>query len=101
MDSLRIIAPQAADELMSISTVKASFVIFEINGVINISARSYGEVNVQIIMEKIKGGGHLTMAATQLTDVTIEEAKKILIEAIEIYQLENMTDTKTINQKEN
>ena len=101
VDSLRIIAPQAADELMSISTVKASFVIFEINGVINISARSYGEVNVQIIMEKIKGGGHLTMAATQLTDVTIEEAKKILIEAIEIYQLENMTDTKTINQKEN
>ena len=41
------------------------------------------------------------MAATQLTDVTIEEAKKILINAIEIYQLENMTDTKTINQKEN
>lgn len=101
VESLRIAAPQAADTLMEISSVKASFVIYESNDMINISARSYGQINVQLIMEKINGGGHLTMAAAQLKDVTLDEAKQLLIEALEKYFLENMTDTKTTTQKEN
>lgn len=101
IDSLRIIAPQAADELMNISSVMAAFVLYETNEVVNISARSYGAVNVQLIMEKIHGGGHQTMAATQLNGVSVEDAKKMLFNAIEIYKLENMTDTKLIDQKGN
>ena len=62
--------------------VKASFVIFPSGGQMNISARSLGEVNVQLIMEALGGGGHLTMAATQLTGVNEEEARRLLREAI-------------------
>ena len=95
-DDLRIIAPQASDELLSISDVIASFVIYEINDTINISARSYGTVNVQLIMEKIDGGGHQTMAATQLSGITLQEARQILIDEIEQYQDENCSEQKTI-----
>lgn len=94
IDSMRVIAPQAADELMSISHVLAAFVIYNTNGTINISARSYGKINVQLIMEKIHGGGHQTMAATQLTNISEDEAEKMLIDAIEKYRLENMSDIK-------
>ena len=67
---------------LSIQGVKASFVIFPSGGQINVSARSLGEVTVQLIMEALGGGGHLTMAATQLTGVGIEESRKLLKEAI-------------------
>ena len=79
---VRVTAAQAADELLSIRGVKASFVIFPSGGQMNISARSLGEVNVQLIMEALGGGGHLTMAATQLTGVNEEEARRLLREAI-------------------
>ena len=79
---IRVTAAQAADELLSIQGVKASFVIFPSGGVVNISARSLGEVNVQLIMEALGGGGHLTMAATQLSGVGIEEGRRLLKEAI-------------------
>lgn len=71
---LRIICAQAADEMLNIEDIEASFVIFENRGQINISARSYGSVNVQIIMEAFGGGGHQTMAAAQIssTDSTPE-----------------------------
>ena len=68
-DDIRIIAPQAADELLGISGVDASFVIYKTGDVVNISARSLGVMNVQVIMERLGGGGHQTMAAAQLTDV--------------------------------
>ena len=82
--NIRIAASQAADELLGITGVKASFVMYEQNGVINISARSMGEFNVQIIMENLGGGGHLTMAATQIK-TSLNEAKDKLKESIDEY----------------
>lgn len=81
-DDIRIIAPQAADELLSIENVDASFVIYKTGNVTNISARSLGILNVQVIMEKLGGGGHQTMAAVQLENTSFDEAKEMLIEAI-------------------
>ena len=88
-DDIRIVAPQAADELLSIKDVEASFVIYKANGVINISARSLGAINVQVIMEKLGGGGHQTMAATQLENASFEEAAKKLTKAIAEYRIDN------------
>ncbi len=82
---IRIIASQAADELLNISGVDASFQLFTSGTGVNISARSMGEVNVQVIMESLGGGGHLTMAAAQLPDITMEETKLRLREAIDNY----------------
>ncbi len=79
---VRVIAPQAADELLGIKDVDASFVIYKTGGSVNISARSLGNINVQVIMERLGGGGHQTMAAAQLKDVTEQQAKLRLIEAI-------------------
>ncbi len=84
-DDVRIVAAQAADELLSIQDVKASFVIYEMDGGVSISARSLGEVNVQVIMESLGGGGHQTMAAVQLTDVTLEICRQQLLIAIDEY----------------
>lgn len=82
-DDIRIAAPQAADELLSITGVDASFVIYKTGNTINISARSLGAVNVQVIMEKLGGGGHQTMAATQIPDISADEAKQKLKSAID------------------
>ncbi len=73
---------QAADELLNISGIKASFVLCEGEDAVLISARSLFDVNVQLIMEKMGGGGHQTVAGAQLTDVSIEEAKEQLKQAI-------------------
>ena len=66
------------NELLNIKGVKASFVLTPSQGTIHISARSSDEVNVQIIMERMGGGGHLSSAACQLEDKTLEEAKDAL-----------------------
>ncbi|MBQ7122446.1 MAG: DHH family phosphoesterase [Clostridia bacterium] len=79
---VRIIAAQAADELLKVSGIKASFVMFENAGAINISARSLGEINVQIIMESLGGGGHQTMAACQLKGYDMTKANFALQGAI-------------------
>ncbi len=79
---IRIIAAQAADELLNVTDIKASFVIYETNGTVNVSARSFGEINVQLIMESLGGGGHQTMAACQLKECTVSEAKETLVGAI-------------------
>ena len=79
---IRIVSAQAADELLKVSGIKASFVLFENNGTTNISARSLGEINVQIIMESLGGGGHQNMAACQLKGENVESAKIKLKEAI-------------------
>ena len=83
---IRMLAAQAADELLSVSEVDASFVLFMTDTTANISARSMGKVNVQLIMEQLSGGGHQTMAATQLADTTLEEAKSMLLQAIDKVQ---------------
>lgn len=82
-EELRIAAPQAADELLGISGVRASFVIFIADGEVNISARSLGSFNVQLVMEALGGGGHQTMAGVQFKDADLETAKKMLINAID------------------
>ncbi|MBP3460675.1 MAG: DHH family phosphoesterase [Lachnospiraceae bacterium] len=73
-----IVGAQAANELLNITGIKASFVLTDYNQVIYISARSIDEINVQIIMEKLGGGGHLNVAAAQLRDVSLEEATEQL-----------------------
>lgn len=88
-DDVRIVSAQAADELLNIAGVKASFVLFSADSVVNISARSLGDINVQIIMETLGGGGHQTMAAAQLKEKTIDDAKVRLLQAIDKFYLEN------------
>lgn len=82
-DDLRIIAPQAADELLGINDVKASFVLYEQDNVINVSARSMGALNVQVIMEKLGGGGHHTMAGAQIPNTTCDKVRQSLFEIID------------------
>lgn len=83
--SLRIISSKAADEMLNIDGVRASFVISRLGESVNISARSLGEENVQLVMEHLGGGGHSTMAAAQIKDVTTDRAKELLIDAIKKY----------------
>ncbi len=84
-DDIRTITSQAADELLNIDGVTASFAMFDTGGVMNISARSLGDINVQLIMEKLGGGGHLTMAAAQLPGCDRETAQTRLCQAIDEY----------------
>ncbi|MFK3936746.1 DHH family phosphoesterase [Alkalihalobacillus sp. NPDC078783] len=80
----QLIIAQAADTLLTMKQVVASFVISQReDGLISISARSLGEINVQVIMERLNGGGHLSNAATQLEGISVEEAKEALQEAID------------------
>ena len=82
---VRIAASQAADELLSIKGVDASFTLFDDNGSIHISARSLGDFNVQLVMEAIGGGGHLTMAGALLKDTGMDQAKRRLVQAIDAH----------------
>ncbi len=79
----------AADDLLNIVGVKASFVCCFLEEVVYISARSFGEINVQMIMEKLGGGGHMTISGAQLSHCTIEQAEQKLKEAIESYLKED------------
>ena len=82
----RVVAAQAADELLNISGVEASVVIAPgINGGVFASARSIGELNVQIIMEKLGGGGNRSAAAVQFKDLSLEEAVEKVYRAIDEY----------------
>ena len=73
-----VVAAQIANELLNIQNVKASFVMTNIAGRTHISARSIGSTNVQLVMEKLGGGGHLNIAGCQLDETSIEDAKRIL-----------------------
>ena len=83
--NLRLVTSQAADEMLNIDHIKASFVVFRLGKQMNISARSYGEVNVQLIMESLGGGGHQTMAACQLGEISMKDALQKLHAAIRDY----------------
>lgn len=76
---VRVASAQAADELLGIQGVNASFVMYPTQGMVSISARSLGAINVQVIMEALGGGGHQTMAGAQLPGVTMEEAREKLV----------------------
>lgn len=81
-DDVRIAAAQAADELLSLHDVVASFVLFKRDDKICISARSLGDLNVQLIMEQLGGGGHMTMAGAQIKDATVSEVREKLVDII-------------------
>ncbi|MGD6842659.1 DHH family phosphoesterase [Bacillus infantis] len=82
----QVLIAQTADTLLTMDGIDASFVISKrADNLVGISARSLGDVNVQIIMESLEGGGHLTNAATQLTDITVDEAEERLHQAIDDY----------------
>ena len=91
MDGSTLIASQAADDLLNIKGVRASFVLTKSNDRIHISGRSLGDISVQLILERIGGGGHLTSAATQL-DMSIDEAEVMLKKAIKEYLEEEIED---------
>lgn len=83
--NIRLVTSQAADEMLNIDGVKASFVLYPNGDETDISARSFGEINVQLIMEDLGGGGHQAMSACQLKGVGMKEAKQMLTEAIDRY----------------
>lgn len=88
-DDSNVVAAQCADELLTIKGVKASFVLVRNKDYINISGRSLGEVNVQVILEYLGGGGHLNMAGAQIHTDDMEVAKAKLYEAIAQYRKES------------
>lgn len=83
---MSVVLPMAANDLLTINGVDASFVAVAKNGGVNISARSMGALNVQVILEPLGGGGHLTMAGAQLKDCTVEQAEKRIREEIDNYR---------------
>jgi len=86
---LLLAAPQTADELLHIKNVSASFVMYLNEGIVSVSARSYGAVNVQLVMEKLGGGGHLTMAGAQIPAKSCSEVREKLICALDEYFKDN------------
>ena len=82
----RVAIAQAANDLLTIQGVDASFVAIAKNGGVNISARSMGALNVQVILEPLGGGGHLTMAGAQLRDCTVKEAEARIRAQIDEYR---------------
>jgi len=78
LESPTIVGAQAANELLNVIGIKASFVLTEYNGKIYVSARSIDEINVQLVMERLGGGGHLNVAGAQLSDCTMEEAQNMI-----------------------
>ena len=87
-ENANLIIAKAADELLTISDITASFVMAKIGDKVFISGRSIGDINVQLILEKLGGGGHITLAGAQLEGFTLEEAKDELIVRIGEYLLE-------------
>lgn len=82
---VNVVCAKAADELLTISEITASFVIGQLDDKICISGRSIGDINVQVILEKLGGGGHITLAGAQVENKTIEETKQELIKRINEY----------------
>lgn len=80
---MRVAAAQAADELLTILGVRASFVLYKVGSDVSISARSLGDVNVQLILEEFGGGGHLTMAGAQIKNISMQDAKRSLLRALD------------------
>ena len=87
LESPTVVGAQAANELLNISGVKASFVMTPFHNEIYVSARAIDEVNVQVLMEKMGGGGHINIAGAQVEGKTVEDTEKLLKEIIdEMYE---------------
>lgn len=87
-EDTNILIAKAADELLTINGINCSFVLGKLDDKVFISGRSIGDINVQLILEKMGGGGHITLAGAQVTGMTIEEAKQELINRINEYFFE-------------
>lgn len=86
----QMVSAQTADSMLNIEEVRASFVLFYLeNGAIGVSARSQGDVNVQLIMEKLGGGGHQTVAGAQIKNASVEEVKLKITELMRKYLWES------------
>lgn len=97
----RAFLAKIADNIIAVNDIKASFCIGRIDeNEIGISARSLNEVNVQVIMEQLNGGGHFNNAATQIKDVTVEQAKEMLIDKLSRLEDGGMTTMKIILTKD-
>lgn len=88
---MNVVLPMAANDLLTINGVDASFVAVAKNGGVNISARSMGALNVQVILEPLGGGGHLMMAGAQLQDCTLQDAERRIREQIDLYRASQVT----------
>ena len=84
-----LICAKSADELLTIGNITASFVLGKVGEKVTISGRSIGDINVQVILEKLGGGGHITLAGAQIENKTILEVKEELIQKIKEYFEEN------------
>lgn len=87
--NVRVTASQAADDMLGIAGTKAAFVLYPMAGSVCISARSLGDVNVQIILEQLDGGGHMTSAGACIKNTNISDAEELLRQAIDAYFDEN------------
>ncbi|MDU4862549.1 MAG: DHH family phosphoesterase [Terrisporobacter othiniensis] len=84
-ENINVVIAQAADELLTVKKIEASFILGEKDGTVFISARSLGKINVHVLMEKLGGGGHMDIAGAQLEGVSIKEAYMKVHEIIEQY----------------
>ena len=89
IENSTLICAQAADELISIKGIKAAFVLVQDGSVVNISGRSLGDINVQLILERLGGGGHLNVAGAQVKGSSEQEVLKALKDAVSEYLAEN------------
>lgn len=86
-----IVCAKSADMLLTIGNITASFVLGKIGNKVTISGRSIGDINVQVILEKMGGGGHMTLAGAQIEGMSIEEVRQELLQRIDEYFEENVT----------
>ncbi len=96
-ENMRVVVPQAADDLLNIEGISASLVAVKTSNAVHISSRSLGVFNVQLIMEYLGGGGHQTMAGVQLPDTEISDIERLIHEAIDHY-LDAKQTSKEINE---
>lgn len=90
----RVAAAKAADKLLSVKGVRASFALIDIDGTVHISARSRGDINVQLILEQLRGGGHYDAAGAQVEAGSMQDALNLLKNAIDTYLDEGAMDIK-------
>ena len=84
-DTYRIIASKAADKMLTLKGVDAAFAIVRIGESVHISGRSNGKINVQLILEKLHGGGHFEVAGAQVQDMSVDEVLELLRQSIDDY----------------
>lgn len=87
--NIKVIASQAADEMLNINNIHASFVVYPMDNGVGVSARSIGDVNVQVIVEMLGGGGHMTVAGAQLKDMSMDAAVEEVKRAVKQYLNDN------------